>query len=158
MSGQRRALWRGICVASLLAAQSAWPPLLWSAPLAVVKTQDLLFGKFVGGSGYSGSVTVDPQGGRSSSGGAQLLTSSCTAAGFTITGAAGSAYALSLPTAFTMSAGADQMVVTALTASIPVTGVLPAGGSLTFTVGGTLTVNGTQRNSSYRGNLDVSVK
>jgi hypothetical protein len=156
MAGKNR-FWH-ILVATLLAIQSALPAATLAAPTVVSKTQDLLFGKFAGGAGFSGSVRIDPSGARSASGAVVLVPSTFSPAGFSLTGHAGMTYTLSLPASFTLSSGADQMTVSDLSASIPSSGVLPVSGTLPFTVGGTLTVTGRQRNSTYSGTLDVTVK
>jgi len=150
--------WRSIGTAVLLALQSAMPATLCAAPTAISTTQDLHFGKFVGGSGTAGTLTIAPSGVRSSTGGVLPLTSGFSPAGFTITGNSGKSYTLTLPASFTISSGANVMTVSAVTASIPLAGALPASGTLAFTVGGTLTVVSTQLNKSYSGNLDVTVK
>ena len=156
--GGKQILWGGIGAAIMLAVQSGMPPALWAAATAISKTQDLRFGKFAGGSGKAGSVVISSSGGRSSSGAVILITSTFSPAGFTITGNGGKSYTLTLPASFTMSSGTNVMNVTALSASIPMTGLLPANGALPFTVGGTLTVVSTQKNSTYTGSMDVSVK
>ena len=156
--GGKRIFRCSLGAAILFALQSGAPPALLAAATAISKTQDLSFGRFVGGAGFAGSVIIATSGARSATGGVLLLTSSCSAAGFTVTGNSGKTYTLTLPASFTVSSGTYQMTVSALTASIPLTGTLPANGTLPFTVGGTLTVTSTQKNQKYSGSLDVTVK
>jgi hypothetical protein len=157
MTGKNR-FWL-IMKASIVLALQLWAPAaLFAAPTAVTTSQELNFGTFAGGSGISGTVTVDASGTRFSSGGVILLGSAYAPARFTITGNAGDPYLLTLPAGFTLLSGSNQMGVSAVTPSIPVAGVLPAGGTLPFTVGGTLTVNSSQRNSTYSGTFMITVK
>jgi hypothetical protein len=157
MAGKKR-FWLIMKVAILLTVQLGTPSAPFAAATSVINTQDMTFGKIAGGSGYFGSVTIDTSGARSSSGSVMLLGSVFSPAGFMITGNAGQSYTLTLPATFTIVSGTNQMNVSAVTASIPIAGVLPAGGALPFTVGGTLTVDSTQLNNTYSGTLAVSVK
>jgi hypothetical protein len=150
----RQMIWAAIQAAALLVT----PTTLLAAATAVTSTQSLNFGKFAGGSGYSGTVTIDTTGARSSSGSVIRLGTVFSPARFTITGNPGKAYTLTLPAAFTITSGTNQMNVTAVTASIPLSGAIPTGGELPFVVGGTLTVNSTQKNGIYSGALMISVK
>jgi len=145
-------------IAILVTFHMCIPSALFAAATAVTKTQDLDFGKVVGGSGYSGTVTIATSGTRSSSGSVIPMGTGFSPARFSITGNVGETYSLALPAGFTIVSGTSQMDVSAITYSIPVDGVIPAGGALPFTVGATLTVNGTQPNSTYSGTLTISVK
>ncbi|QWV93538.1 DUF4402 domain-containing protein [Geomonas oryzisoli] len=142
-----------ILVLRLLTAGSAF-----AAPTSVNKTQDLNFGRVVGGAGYSGTVTITSAGSRTSTGSVIPLGTTFSPARFTITGTAGKSYTITLPPSMAINAGADQMTVTAITSSIALTGVIPAGGTVAFWVGGTLNVGATQRNALYSSNMNVSVK
>ena len=146
-----------ITILTFLAFQ-LFAPALFAAPTSVTKTQDLNFGRIVGGSGYSGSVTIDTSGARSFTGSIMLLVTAFSSARFSITGNAGKTYILTLPAEITISSGTSQMAVTAITSSIPLTGVIPVSGALPFAVGGTLAVTSVQPNSTYNGNFTVSVK
>jgi hypothetical protein len=145
-------------VAILVTVQLCTPSALFAAPTSVTKTQDLNFGKVAGGSGYSGTITIGTSGARSSSGSVIPLGTVFSPARFTITGNVGKSYSLTLPAGFTISSGINQMNVSAITSSIPINGVIPAGGAVPFSVGGTLTVNSTQQSSTYSGTLTISVK
>jgi hypothetical protein len=125
--------------------------------LSLTKSQDLEFGTFVGGSGYSGTVTIDASGGRHASGNLRLLGSASSPARFALYGTPGESYTITIPASLTMAAGADQMVVSAVTCSVPVSGTVPPSGSLTIALGGTLTVKATQRNAGYLGSFELSV-
>ena len=127
-------------------------------PTSVTRDQDLNFGMVVGGSGYAGTITISASGVRSFSGSIVPLGSAFSPARFTITGNVGKTYTVTLPASFTINSGEDQMAVSAITSSIPLTGAIPAGGGLPFSVGGTLSINSTQKNSLYSGSLSVTVK
>lgn len=149
---------RSINFAIVVIVQLCLPPALFAAPTSVTKTQDLNFGKVVGGSGYAGTITISTSGTRVSSGSIIPLGTVFSPAQFTITGNVGKTYVLTLPAQFTITSGADQMTVSAVTSSIPINGVIPAGGAVPFMVGGTLTVNTVQQNGTYSGALTISVK
>lgn len=129
-----------------------------AAPPTITKTQDFNFGRVIGGAGLSGTVTITPTGSRTYSGGVIPVGTGFSTARYTISGTAGKPYTITLPTDFIISAGPDQMTVTALTSSIPLTGTIPVGGTLPFAVGGTLNVKGVQRNSLYSGNMAITVR
>lgn len=153
--------YKGSFLASLFLATTVFchPTDVSAVPLSLNQSQDLVFGRFVGGTGVPGDVTVDLTGARVSSGGATLLSGEPpSAATFTITGSPGAQYRITVPSTFTISLGGQQMTVSSVTSSIPSTGTLPAAGSLSFTVGGTLTVGATQQSGIYAGTFTVSVK
>jgi len=131
---------RSINFAIVVIVQLCLPLVLYAAPTSVTKTQDLNFGKVVGGSGYAGTITISTSGTRVSSGNIIPLGT------------------LFSPAQFTISSGADQMTVSAVTSSIPINGVIPASGASPFIVGGTLTVSSAQQNSTYSGALIITVK
>lgn len=142
----------------LLAMQLILVPEGCADPTSVTGDQGLNFGMVVGGSGHAGTITISASGVRSFSGSIVPLGSAFAPAQFTITGNAGKTYTVTLPASFTVTSGEDQMAVSALTSSIPLTGAIPAGGVLPFSVGGTLSINSIQKNSVYSGSLSVTVK
>lgn len=127
-----------------------------SFALSLTKNQDLEFGRFVGGAGCDGTVTIDASGGRRASGKVRVLTSPFSPARFSLYGTPGESYTLTLPTALTLVSGGEQMEVSALTCSVPISGTIPPSGLLAIALGGTLTVKLTQRNSPYVGTLILS--
>lgn len=133
-------------------------PVRLAQAASLIKTQDFNFGMIAGGAGYSGTVTVDASGARHASGDVLLLSGASSPARFTLYGDPGDLYALTLPAEFAIDSGADRMRVSAVTASIPIAGTLPAGGTLSFSVGGTLTVTSSQRNGPYNGSLEITAK
>lgn len=155
---EKNRFWLTIKVATIVTCQLCPPQALFAAPTAVIQTGDFNFGKIAGGSGHSGTVTIATSGARSYSGSVIPLGTAFSPARFTITGNAGKSYSLTLPAGFTIVSGANQMNVSAVTSSVPVAGLIPAGGSLPFVVGGTLTLNSAQQNGAYSGTLIISVK
>ena len=121
------------------------------APIAIAKNVDMNFGNIVSGAAL-GTVVLTPAGVRSKTGGAFLpstLPGTVTAASFTVTGATGYTYAITLPAAVTtVTSGANTMTVDTWTSTPTGTGTL-AGGTQTLTVGGTLHVGANQVAGTY---------
>lgn len=121
---------------------------------------NLSFGTFAVGS--AGTVTVQPTGARSRTGGVYLLNqgSVAVAAQFSIKGKRNTAYVISLPANNTvyLSNGAGQtMGVNAFVSSNPSGGVLQGNGNGQFSVGATLSVGASQARGSYSGTFNVTV-
>ena len=120
------------------------------APIAISKTADMNFGNIVSGAAL-GTVVLTPAGVRSKTGGVFLPGTAGTvaAASFTVTGAIGFTYAITLPAAATtVTSGGNTMTVDTWTSTPTVTGTL-AGGTQTLTVGGTLNVAANQAAGLY---------
>lgn len=121
-------------------------------PIKVVGDTPLNFGDIVGTSA-GGTVTVGTDGTRSAVGAGLLMTNqtgTVTAAQFTVTGQAGYAYSLALPTgAFTIgNGGATPATMSVGTFTSNETGTL-TGGSEIVKVGANLTVGANQAAGSY---------
>ena len=120
------------------------------APIAISKTADMNFGNIVSGAAL-GTVVLTPAGVRSKTGGVFLPGTAGTvaAASFTVTGAIGFTYAITLPAAATtVTSVGNTMTVDTWTSTPTVTGTL-AGGTQTLTVGGTLNVAANQAAGLY---------
>jgi hypothetical protein len=119
-------------------------------PISLTLVDDMNFGNVaVGASG--GTVVLTPAGGRSTTGGVTLpaITGTVTAAEFTVAGADGYTYAITLPVgATTITSGANTMTVDTWTSTPAATGTL-TGGSETLTVGATLNVAALQPAGTY---------
>lgn len=114
----------------------------------------LNFGTLTSGTA-GGTVVVTAAGAGSSTGEVTLVSgSTATADAFTVTGDAARSFSIAT-TAGSVSAGANSMAFT--TAASAATGVLGAGGSASFTVGGTLTVAGNQAPGAYTGTYSATV-
>jgi len=129
------------------------------APIAIAKTVDMNFGNIVAGAAI-GTVVLTPAGTRSAAGGAFLpstLPGTVTAASFTVTGATGYTYAITLPAAATtVTSGGNTMTVDTWTSTPTGTGTL-AGGTQTLNVGGTLHVGASQAAGTYISGTAFSV-
>jgi spore coat protein U-like protein len=126
------------------------------AAIGISKTSDLKFGDVVA-SASLGTVVMTSAGARSATGGTTLgNTNGAAAAAFSVTGASGATYAISLPgSAMTIINGVQTMTVDTWTGS-KATGTLTSG-SDTFTVGGTLHVAANQVAGNYTANFNVTV-
>ena len=122
------------------------------SPIAISKTVDMNFGN-VAVSAEAGTVVLTPAGTRPTiTGGVTLpaTTGTVAAASFTVTGAAGYTYAITLPSTHTVTSGANNMTVDAFvsTPTVAAGGVLTSG-SQTLLVGATLNVSGSQAAGTY---------
>lgn len=124
------------------------------APLTIVQTTGLNFGSFsVGATG--GTVVITQAGAVSKTGDVQLIASSGATNGlFTVAGAPSTTYSISTPSTLSVTSGANSMSI-ALNA--PTSDTIGAGGTDTFSVGGTLTASGSQSAGVYAGTYTVSV-
>jgi len=122
------------------------------APIAISKTADMNFGNIVSGAAL-GTVVLTPAGVRSKTGGVFLPGTAGTvaAASFTVTGAIGFTYAITLPAAATtVTSGGNTMTVDTWTSTPTVAlGGALTGGTQTLTVGGTLHVGANQVAGTY---------
>lgn len=124
--------------------------------IAITNQVPLEFGNIVA-SGAAGTVTVSAAGVRSALLGATLAAGiTATAASFTVTGDAGSTYAVTLPTLTTIDSGANSMDVDTYTSASTGSGTLVAGTD-TLTVGATVHVGASQASGSYDGTFNVAV-
>ena len=140
-----------------LAAQAA-------SAQSISSTGPLSFGSFTAGAG--GTVVVSAAGTRSKTGSVMLINqgSLASAAQFSVTGTASATVALTLPADGTVILynGANTMVLNSFTSNPSDSSCTShlcvlAGGTLLFSVGATLTVNGSQQPGSYVGSFDVTV-
>jgi hypothetical protein len=131
------------------------------AQQSLTNTRALAFGRFVAASG--GSVTVSPDGARSSTGAVVLLSSMPAAASFTWTDTtpanADKVCLIGLPAdgSVTLSSSAGSMAVDQFTSNPSGTGLM-TGASLQFTVGATLSVNPNQAPGNYSGFVPVTIQ
>lgn len=122
-------------------------------PISVSKTADLSFGEVYPDGTLAGTVTVDFAGGRTFGGGASAGTAPGAAGSFTVTGEAGSTYALTIPAAVSLTGPGTAMNVTLSNNSL---GDLTTG-TETFQVGGALDVGVAQTAGAYSATFDVTV-
>ena len=132
-------------------------------PISIVKDADLVFGRVVRpsvGTG-PGSVTIANSGARSVAGGVIGLTSTTSAAGFTVTGEGASLVAISIPATFQLMNGAVPLTVTttndlATPASTALNGSLGGTGTKSFNVGGSVPITDTTASGAYTGSFMVT--
>ena len=127
-------------------------------PIAISKSADMSFGN-IAINNNAGTVVLAPAGTRSATGGVTLpsTTGSISAASFSVTGAAGYTFAITLPTSVTLSdGGAGSMLVNNFTSTPSTSGTLTAG-SATVLVGATLNLEASQAAGSYTNASDLVV-
>jgi hypothetical protein len=134
------------------------------APIAIVSTADLVFGRFAPGTG--GTVTISNSGVRSASGAVLMSGGTPGAARFNITGEASSTYSITHSGSATLTSGANSMILAKtsdltganVTTGNVTAGTLDAGGAQSLFVGGTLTVGAAQAPGVYTGTVIATVE
>ena len=129
------------------------------APLTVVRTGDLAFGRFVAGTG--GTVTVTANGNAVSAGDVFIPTSSTASpATFAVSGEPDFVFALTLPgdqqVALTSNTG--SMALTNFTSAGGPTGQLNSVGAQSLSIGATLNVGSGQPPGAYSGSFSILVE
>jgi Mat/Ecp fimbriae major subunit len=118
--------------------------------ITVTKTSDLDFATIVVGTSAS-TVDVATDGTRTC--GAVACTGTATTAAFDVSGTSGSVVTVSVPASLTLVSGANNMSTTLVASASTLT---LAGGD-SFTVGGTLSLAGSQPSGLYTANFDATV-
>ena len=137
-------------------------------PLTISETASLHFGTMAVLAGTGGTCVLSTQGVRSQSGGVNLSaqTPMASNAGYNVSGAVNTSYAITLPASITVTetvSSSATMIISNLEARTSsagangLTGTLSAGGTDSFTVGGTLNVASGQVTGLYTGSFDVTV-
>jgi hypothetical protein len=133
-------------------------------PLSIEKTSDMSFGVIhITG---PGSCILNTDGSRSYTGSVVLssLGEQATCAAFNVYGASGKTYTITIPSSITISGAktSTKVVISSIVAKAAstttegITGTL-SGGKDSFTVGGTIVLNGTELSAYYSGIFTVSV-
>ena len=130
-------------------------------PISIAKDRNLEFGRVVRPSSGAGSVTIANDGTRTPAGGVVGLTSTTSAAGFTVTGEGASLVAISIPATFQLMNGAVPLTVTttndlATPASTALSGSLGGTGTKSFNVGGSVPITDTTASGAYSGSFTVT--
>ncbi len=122
--------------------------------MTITAANALAFGDIL--SGASGNVILDTANGVT---GSLATTGTRTSGSFTLTGAASAVYTVTLDASTTITDGTDTMNVTGINHDSGLLGTrtLSAGGADTLSIGGTLTVAGTEAVGSYSGTYNVTV-
>jgi hypothetical protein len=135
------------------------------AKVTFTTNRSLVFGRFVAGAG--GTIIISTAGARTRTGGVALVASTGastpSSANFTYTdtspGKASAGCVISLPAdgSVTLTSGASTMTLRAFTSNpAPTAGAL-SGGTLTFSVGATLTVGANQATGNYSGSVPMTI-
>lgn len=122
-------------------------------PIGISKIADISFGDVYPDGTLSGTVSLDFAGGRTFGGGAAAGATAGTSGEFTVTGEAGSTYALTIPATVALTGPGTDMSVTLNNNSL---GDLSSG-TETFQIGGDLAVGIAQTAGAYSATFDVTV-
>jgi hypothetical protein len=127
----------------------------------LVKNVDMEFGNLAV-TGTAGTCILSPASVRTPGGGVTLpaITGTVSAAEFTVSGAPGYTYAITLPASVILTrvlGGGTPMTVDAFTSTPTPTGQIQAGGTQTLYVGATVNVNANQMAGEYHSANDFSV-
>ena len=148
----------------LMAAATALVAILLARRAAAVIAIDLTananlgFGQIVATT-TAGTVTVLPQGGRTSSGGVVLGNGfAASAAAFAVHGQPNAAYSITMPSSCVLSGGGSSMTADSFL-SYPPSGqnLVGSAGTASFTAGATLHVGANQRSAAYSGTYAITV-
>lgn len=123
-----------------------------AAPIAITQDTALAFGN-IGPSATAGTVTISLASAKSVTGGVTDLGGTSAAGAFTVTGASGATYSVTVPASVTLTGAGDDMSASLTNDG----GGTLTGGTDTFNVGGTLSVGANQAAGSYSGTYTVSV-
>lgn len=123
-----------------------------AAPVSITQNTALAFGN-VGPSALAGTVAVSLVGVKSVTGGVSDLGGTPAAGAFTVTGANGAIYTVTVPATVSLTGPGTAMTATLVHDG----GGALTGGTDTFNVGGTLAVGASQTAGSYSGSYTVSV-
>lgn len=131
-------------------------------PITITKLTDMNFGNVAVTSGTGGSVILTTSDTRSAggSGGVTLPSTSGTvaAAAFTVSGAPGFTYGITLPSSCILTDGSSHtMTVSSFVSSPSASGTISSGGSQTLKVSATMTVAPAQAPGSYTNTAAVPV-
>ncbi|HZI94078.1 MAG TPA: DUF4402 domain-containing protein [Patescibacteria group bacterium] len=125
--------------------------------LETTASRDLCFGQIVS-TGMPGTVTVDPSGIRSASGGVALGSAAGVGAAiFRVTGEPNASYSITLPSSTLFVSAGRSMTIDRFTSSPKESGNLGPGGAQWLSVGGTLHVGPSQTTAIYDGTVEVTV-
>ena len=127
--------------------------------ILIVAQNGIVFGD-IGASSIPGTVTIDVDGSRTSTGGATINSNtSGTPANFEVSGDPNALYIVTLPTSIVITSSAgDSMTVNRFTSLPSVSGQLDAAGRQNLNVGATMNVGSFQPFGSYQGVMTTTVE
>lgn len=152
----------GFSAASYAQSATATAAATIITPITITFGQNMNFGNIAVSSTLGGTVVLAPNGTRTPSDGVSLSSANpgtVTAASFTVSGASGYTYSITLPgdSAVKVVKGSDEMTVTNFTSTPSGTGTL-TGGSQVLNIGATLNVSAGQAIGAYTSsNFTVTV-
>lgn len=125
----------------------------------IVARNGIVFGD-IGASSIPGTVTIDVDGSRTSTGGAAINSNtSGTPASFEVSGDPNALYVVTLPQSIVItSAAGDSMVVDRFTSSPSANGQLDSSGRQDLNVGATMNIGSFQPFGAYRGIMTTTVE
>ena len=136
-------------------------------PITLTKNSDLSFGTVVRPISGSGTVTISQTDGtRTNTGSLALLTTGPNAAAsratYTVNGEGGQGFSISVPATFDMTrSGGPSDIITVTVVPTATSGTLSStlgnGGTASFGVGGTITVDSTTPSGAYSGTFTTTV-
>ncbi len=131
------------------------------APMSLAKTDDMQFGNAAVSGATGGMVILSPDGMRTTGGSGVTLpatTGAISAAKFTVAGAPGFTYAITLPASTVINGpGTANLLVDAFTSIPSATGTLTAAGTQVLKVGARLNINAAQSPGLYTNASGVPV-
>ncbi|HEX5377839.1 MAG TPA: DUF4402 domain-containing protein [Phenylobacterium sp.] len=130
-------------------------------PITVTKNADLKFGNIVRPSSGTGSATVSTAGARSTVNAVGLASGDAPqAAQFTVDGEGGQLFTLAVPASFSVTSGANSILVTTsqdvLNGTQTLGGSLGSPGSKVVNIGGSIPVDDTTASGAYLGSFNVT--
>lgn len=127
-------------------------------PIAASKVADLAFGTIVKPASGTATVAVDAAGARTLNG-TVAVGGGATAAAFNVVGEGGSAFSVSVPQSFSMTSGANSLVVSTVDNSGgggTLSGTIGAASTASFGVGGNFTLNSATTSGAYTGTFAIT--
>ena len=128
-------------------------------PISITKSTDLGFGSIIRPAAGSATVTVSNAGVRTIVGSVAANATGVSRALFNVFGEGASVFSISVPGSFSMTSGAQSLVVTTNSAasSLTLSGSAGSQGSNSFGVGGSFVLSSTTSTGAYTGNFVVTV-
>lgn len=127
-------------------------------PIAASKVADLAFGTIVKPASGTATVAVDADGARTVDG-TVAVGGGAAAASFNVVGEGGSAFSVSVPSSFSMTSGANSLVVTTVDNSGgggTLSGTIGNASTASFGVGGNFTLNSATTSGAYTGTFAIT--
>jgi hypothetical protein len=127
-------------------------------PIAASKVADLAFGTIVKPASGTATVAVDAAGARTVTG-TVAVGAGATNAAFNVVGEGGSAFSVSVPSSFSMTSGANSLVVSTVDGSAGggnLGGTIGNAATASFGVGGNFTLNSATTSGAYTGTFAIT--